>query len=290
MKRVVSTALAVMLWATGYAVAQDYPPLIEDLPPRYDLNADGAIDILGVELGQTREDAYRAMQAAFPGVEITSREDVIGLRDNRGNAVSFAHHSRDSLSVSTKDFEANTGQSTRLEVRYTTAISGERVVSIARNEEYNDNDQPALADLVAALEAKYGEAAARVDPLRGAGLVTIYFGWNNGVPAVLTEAQRETFGRMRIMQDDPYYDCLDRVFNLGSYGFVQERVDAYPGCTLVMKVQIFPGRRDDLVSSFSMELTDYRRWYDNGVATDAFLIEAFEQALSSTGAGDAPGM
>lgn len=290
---VASILFAVVLPGIASAADDDYayPPLTNDLAPGYEFTGPEATDIVGVGLGMTRKDAEAAMQAAVPGGELQpgmgGGEQVIGVSDGRGTEVGFVYYPSDSIYAYSGDDGAGTKQSERLEVKYSTALTGERVTSIERDLEFGTQVQPSLPDFVKALEAKYGPPTARQDPTPGAGILDLWFGWKNGKRAMLGRKEAAEFPGVAL-NTSPFYNCLVLGFNRGGYSYMQQRTDEWPGCTAVLSVKIFVGRRDDLIKTVQMDFYDHRRWYDSAVVADKYLADAFNAALNTTPNAPAP--
>lgn len=264
------------------AFAQDaqLPPLLKDLQPGYDM-ADGTVlDLLGIELGMNANAALAAQRAAHPDGDIVPSDQAIKVTDYRGNDFVFRYHERDALS-----WRNDAGTAGNLDVAYATGVTGGRVVAVNRDERYADAEQPSVGDVMSALEKKYGKPSY---VLHNQGLIQIFYAWFKGKPSVVNEAQYQTERQFDYEKPTPV-KCFE-IQNYGGYSFMTDRKDDYPDCSVALVVQMNLGRRDDLVSRLNMYLTDYRRWYDDSIAADAYALDAFSSAVNSGSSASAPAM
>lgn len=263
--------LAMMMLGTS-ALAQDvpYPPLLSDQPPGYEFADGQPVDILGIALGMPRREAATRLQEIVPGKQVNPRENIVEISDSGGNSASARYHFGDVISGQVE------GRDVRLELTYTTAVGGERVSIIDREEKFT-GDQPGAAAFQEALAAKYGEPTHvnEYRPRQGGGFTTLQWHWIEG--KLLPPSDRR-----------PQGNCENSLAS--AYVFSSRRLDSREGCTAFLEVQIWPGARQDLMSRISMEMIGHLRIYENGVATDAWFAEQVAKARDALSPGAGPAL
>ncbi|MCB9992240.1 MAG: hypothetical protein H6873_01135 [Hyphomicrobiaceae bacterium] len=282
MRLIKAAALAVTLGWTQSAFAQSEPPTLQDLSPGYDMAGGIVLDILGVRLGDTIEDAHAAMTTAFPGIDIRPQERTFNLSDNRGNEAGLDHYLFDEISYIKPD-----GNSDYLSVTYSTGLTGGRVVSLQRSAKFSEDAEPSLQAFEDAIIAKYGTPSFREAVNFGMPVVNLHFVWANGELVALDPDRVETDRRRFDLPKDDPVQCF-KLTNQGPYTFINGRTDDYPACTAYLQVKITLGKRDDLIQRFEMSLMDYRRWYDDAVLADQWLIDQLNNVTESSTPGEAP--
>jgi hypothetical protein len=274
-----AAAFASMIGATSsLANAQELPPLLNDLPPGYNMEDSLVLDILGVALGQPREEARAAIAAAFPGVNINPEEVAVAVNDGRGNAFAMRHYSSDNVAA----FDYDGLHRIYLQANYSTATTGERVTEVMREADFGDN-QPDANAFIAALKAKYGEPSLARSTSGG---FELHYVWYEGKPVQIAE---ERIPDERFDSEPSPVKCLD-ISRYGGYTFVQDREDRAPGCTVHLVVEITYGRRDDLMQMMRMTIVDHRRLFDNAVLTDTYMSQELDKVIASSGAAAAPAL
>lgn len=279
-----AAALAVLFGGLSHQVqaqAQDYPlpPLIKDLPPRYDIVSPGATDIMGFELGQPRAEAHALLETTFPGFYMASTPAPKGMTDDQGNQVAIQYMAIEAASGNVEQ----TGGTAELWLYYTTAISGERVGSIKRQEVYN-KAQPEMKPFVEALIAKYGQPTFTQHDAGNSPGMTLQYVWYDGklaVGGVLPNPQ--------ISDDELQYSMCTGIY-AGGYDVTFDRVNEHPHCTASMTVQLIEGPTPDLIGSLFMKIDDHQRWFDNGLATDQYLESELQKLTDATVRADTPAL
>lgn len=101
-------------------------PLVKDIPPR-----DGT-DVVGVRLGEKREDALAILRKGYPDAKIVEKNYTYRLRDNRSNMVSIMFPNEASLSIETNRLREN------VTLYFTSPATGSRVWGIERSVHYKE--------------------------------------------------------------------------------------------------------------------------------------------------------
>ena len=259
-------AALALLGGMSQALAQDAPPLppvVADLAEGYEFPEGRPIEILGVTLGQKREEAVAALKEAYPGLEVIPTAQVVGVSDGQGHEVAVLYNAKDTVTGTTAD-----GVAVWVQLVNTTGVSTERVAQIARTEDYTD--EPDLEPMLEALKAKYGPPSAE-GGLAGS-YVDLEWAWS-----------ADGFNRTGS-------DLAECDHYSAEYQFNSDRVNQAGACAAWLRARLWYGQSEAQMKRLEMTAASHRRSWDNAVATDQWLGEEVERIAASSGAPAQPGL
>lgn len=262
-------AFAAMMMTATAALGQseaDYPPVISDLLPAYNLSQGAFPAVLGVTLGMTFAEAEALLSPRVLD-QIESTEEIFSIsHPNDGRQFGFAYRTEFTTRLKTDVPQSAEYFSATL----TSNLTGGRIASILRGVSYASTApdiKPNYDSTVASIIATYGQPSIQTDRR----LYYVY--WNGELDRSGSETR------------------LNQCRHVGSkryYAFDQNRLDEYPECTALLEIEL---RRDVNVnkslSEFRLEFFDYRRSYDDAVMADQYLMDGLNAAQT---VGDGPSL
>ncbi len=272
------------------AVAQaSEMPVLKDIPKGNGIPSGAIYDVLSVSIGMPFADA-RGKMKNLEGLSgnIEERKVNVGLRDSRGNEVSFVLHQSDRDRSS-----GNQGGLQSFTVYFSSPLVGKRVTAIHRRINYGASGQPSLPDMKKAIVGKYGKPSASI--VDRSGHHRIIYSWVSGKQLVFNAAEQAALVKRHSFQGAArraqcgYVENLSRV--LYEYDHQRKRsptVRRYTGCGAVLEFRLQPGSRADLVGYFETKAIDYHRFLADHFAIDAFLIDQVNKARDGKQASGAP--
>lgn len=289
--------LATATLVAGVSVAQEPAPpfpVVNDLPEGWDMGgAEMPVDILGVKIGMSREDAVRTAATAMEADPTTGRwqSQETGIGDQYGTQVFFRH---DYLWQLTTNFGSREVASDLLSLYFTPGTSGERLAAFNRVTTWPGGGglEPRLPDVEKVLIEKYGPPSYRQSS-------HFYWAYHNGQKVEINDANFDFFRKVRRSLDTPEA-CMSQ--NTGAVHYAYEEVPSphstlkrrgdealKKDCNVVLFVKLNPGSSAGLVGSMEIHISAPKRIYENSVTTDAFLDKALEDAAAaSSGPSTAP--
>lgn len=236
------------------------PAVVSDLPPRYDLVDPATIDILGVSIGDLRTDVLAKLPSLGPSAasSISSTVRTEKYTDELGHELAFGHTVRDTVSLGDAD------RQDLLEAQYTTSISGERVAQLQRTIFWHKKG-PDAAEFVVSLKEKYGPPSYYEEITNNGHTFTIMYVYLDGKLATFPGE----------MSNDAKRCFTTATLSGGYYPSPTPRKDDAPGCTLLIYISMVAS--GDNLNSATIQIADWRRAYDNAVASDEFVAKKFSE-------------
>lgn len=203
-------------------------------------------------------------------------ELAAGMRDNRGNSVSFAYDAQSSLSFNNSD-----GSAEEFTTYFTTKINESRAVRFSRRVSYfQATQQGSVPALIEGLNKKYGPPSYTEQKDRTIEVVYVWFDGKRQTLNEKTSKSRYRYGTPA--------SCITMDQDVGQYRFAPERKDPRPGCNAAFVVKIGQGTRDDLIQTVSFEMIDKIRYMKNGAETDAWLKQQLKEKIAGQSGAQAP--
>lgn len=257
----VLTAVALFSHAALAQSEPSYPPLQKDLPPGYELTSGSLPAILGVSPGMARGEVEAVLAPLLSG-KLQQRDEVEGIKNpDDGREFAFLYRRNSSAQVK----PSVEGGEDEIAVDYTTDLTGGRVKHIKRSATYwmvDASAKPNFESTVNAIVAAYGQPTFRQDV---AGTLRLYFVyWQGALDPAGSKA---------------HFEACQYVANDIFYSFEQARTDTHPDCTALIEVDAV--RDSDVASSLlqlDVELTDWRRSFDDAAIADKFLLDGMNSA------------
>ena len=273
--RACAFAAVVMLAAEFPSHAQEAspPPVLRDLPESETLPKDGTFDLLGIRLGAAKPEVLAKFKELAPHAQPDSPTEILTLRDSRGNSIQHAYDTSASV-----EFAHTDGSRERIEALFTTRLNEVRVMRLYRAVRYPQHAQASVPAFMASLEKKYGKASYED---RAGRTVTLYYIWDSGQRIHLTEQVVRT----QRFSNAPAH-CMNA--DVSKYIFNARRVESYPTCTTLMRVEIQTGKRDDLAESVTFILNDRARAMHNTRESDQWLLEEMRKAIKGQAGAQPP--
>lgn len=277
----VTAAAVIVSFATSVPSVSAQPapapaPLLNDIPANATLPSDGVFDLAGLALGMTFSEITNKYKEFAPDAKPKVSELAAGMRDNRGNSVSFAYDAQSSLSFNNSD-----GSAEEFTTYFTTKINESRAVRFSRRVSYfQATQQGSVPALIEGLNKKYGPPSYTEQKDRTIEVVYVWFDGKRQTLNEKTSKSRYRYGTPA--------SCITMDQDVGQYRFAPERKDPRPGCNAAFVVKIGQGTRDDLIQTVSFEMIDKIRYMKNGAETDAWLKQQLKEKIAGQSGAQAP--
>ena len=276
--------LILVLAAVNAAFAQGFGaeemPVVRDLPRSFSIPATVTTDILGVDIGMPRKDAYAVMgrYTAPYGCCAGSGSRVFLSMGSVNVAKQYWYQ------ATTKIFELD-GDSQSLDVYFTPTLIGARIAAISRWVSFSKRNVPA-AQFELSLVGKYGAPSTKIAGKGGAGSPDLYVWlWGPGGKIDLSNVTVSSFGTIDEKQALPgkcaaYTAKLAKEFPKAQY-YKDQIEDPFDGCnvglTVAATLSAIPGR----VESAQFSLVDFRRFTEQQQAVKNFLEDELKKRIGS---------
>ncbi|MCW5721576.1 MAG: hypothetical protein KIS86_10575 [Devosia sp.] len=252
--------VAAIFTGASFALAQDdtsFPPLVTDLLPAYNLAQGSFPAVVGITPGITFAEAETILSPrVLSSMNVT--EEIFSLtHPSDGRTFGLAFRTWFYTHLTTDVPKASDYFSATL----TSGLTGGRIASITRRVSYSQTPaqlKPNFEQTVEQVVATYGQPSVQ----RGSTLYYLY--WNGALDTSGSEAR---LNQCQYVSQRRYYK------------FDQHRTDKYPDCTALIEVSL---TRDydvsNLLREFAVDVTDYRRIFDDATMVDQYLLDGLNAA------------
>ena len=239
------------------------PPVIRDLPPKYNMADAVTTDIQGIDLGAPRSSTLTLLRSLSRNEDVISDVRLENYKDRKGRQVKFGITVADSAMLPIED-----GKQDSISVKYTTPISGERVTAVSRNVQWPKKAGPNSNEYVESLKNKYGDPSYYREITNNGHTFTMLWIYYDGKKEYIDKPLLGGVGARScafVYRDvGYYYNELEGMRN-----------DTHSGCTVTVEVSMVA--YDGLLGSAMINITDWRRYYDNAIATDEYIKMLFAE-------------
>lgn len=271
-----------VLTSAGNTTAQELPmPTIEDQNTHAALPQDQAFDMLGFKL-LMKPDQLFALKSELSETEYDwrSTQENRGLRDGRGNEVSFSYGEAIISLKKKHSFDS-------IQIHLTSPLLGNRAYSVYRNVTFPD--QVSVEALTKALKDKYGQPSFEGSTSSKHELNYVYHKGQR------MEVDYNSYKKNKYSDADvrQVYNCfITRLDVSGSsrrvYRFKENRSKKHDGCNGGIAINLHFGKRNDLVKRMDMHIWDYDLAFKNNATQDIFLLEELNKIIAGQDGAAAP--
>jgi len=277
--------LALLPIVAGTAAAQQTPvskiPLTRDMAPLDGYGEKGP-DVLGIRLGETRDNAIAILKKNYPDAKVEERNYVSTVSDNRNNKVSFEFKANVQVGATSAETREN------ITVRFTSDATGNRVWNIERVINFT---QPADTEtLRKAVIGKYGEPTL-IERFDHQNSLEITFTWERRPVKRLGEqdVMKRPFNAPR---PDTVNTCIDTAWSNPYQGASNYDWQPWPPgqrkpyprheqCVGGVKVTMYYASNTQTVRQMKVIANDHYRAMTDAQQLDSAVAKLMEEAVNS---------